>query len=88
MLLLVFSHLKSDRWKGTRLLWFLVIYGLGRAATDFLRGDTEGPLYLGLLSLTQIISVASAVAALLAFGLHLHGMNCRARLAQGDCEET
>ena len=61
VLLLVFSQLKSDRWQGTRLLWFLAIYGFGRAATDFLRGDTEGPLYLGLLSLTQLLSAASAV---------------------------
>ncbi len=64
IVLLVFSQLKSDRWQGTKLLWFLVIYGAGWAATDFLRGDTEGPLYLGLLSLTQLLSVAAAAGAL------------------------
>jgi phosphatidylglycerol:prolipoprotein diacylglycerol transferase len=84
ILLLIFSQLKSDRWQGTRLLWFLAVYGFGRAATDFLRGDTEGPLYLGLLSLTQLLSVASAVVALLLLGLHLHGMNCRAQLSPGN----
>ena len=81
IILLVFSRLKSDRWQGARLLWFLVLYGFGRAATDFLRGDTKGHLYLGLLSLTQLLSAASAVAALLLLGLYLHGMNCRARLS-------
>jgi phosphatidylglycerol:prolipoprotein diacylglycerol transferase len=65
IILLVFSQLKSDRWQGTKLLWFLVIYGVGRAATDFLRGDTEGPLYFGLLSLTQVLSAAAAAAALI-----------------------
>jgi phosphatidylglycerol---prolipoprotein diacylglyceryl transferase len=85
VLLLVFSQLKSDRWRGTKWLWFFVIYGFGRAATDFLRGDTEGPLYLDLLSLTQLLSAASAAVALLLLGLHLHGMNCRARLAQDGC---
>jgi phosphatidylglycerol:prolipoprotein diacylglycerol transferase len=65
LVLLVFSRLKSDRWQGTKLLWFLVIYGVGRATTDFLRGDTEGPLYLGLLSLTQVLSAAAAAAALI-----------------------
>jgi phosphatidylglycerol:prolipoprotein diacylglycerol transferase len=65
IVLLVFSRLKSDRWQGTKLLWFLVIYGVGRAATDFLRGDIEGPLYLGVLSLTQVLSAAAAAAALI-----------------------
>ena len=87
-LLLVFSQLKSGRWKGTKLLWFLVIYGFGRALTDFLRGDTEGRLYLGALSMTQIISAASAGVALLSLGLYLHAMNCRARLDQGGCQEA
>ncbi len=65
IVLLVFFQLKSNRWQGTKLLWFLVIYGVGRAATDFLRGDTEGPLYLGVLSLTQVLSAAAAAAALI-----------------------
>lgn len=81
IILLVFSRLKADRWQGTRLLWFLALYGFSRAAADFLRGDSEGHLYLGLLSLTQLLSTASAVVALLLLGLHLHGMNCRARLS-------
>jgi len=85
VLLLVFSQLKSERWKGARLLWFFVIYGFGRAATDFLRGDTEGRLYLGVLSLTQLLSGASAIIALFLLGLHLHARNCRARLAQDGC---
>jgi hypothetical protein len=58
-----------------------MIYGFGRAATDFLRGDTEGHLYLGLLSLTQLLSAAAAVGAMLLLGLHLHAMNCRALLS-------
>ena len=63
ILLLVFRRLKSDRWRGTMLLWFLLVYGVGRAATDFLRGDTEGPLYLGLWSLTQLLCLAAAMVA-------------------------
>jgi phosphatidylglycerol:prolipoprotein diacylglycerol transferase len=70
LILLVFWRLQSDRWQGTKLLWFLLIYGVGRAATDFLRGDTEGPLYLGLLSLTQLLTVAAAAAALMLLLAH------------------
>jgi len=65
IVLFAFSQLKSDRWQGTKLLWFLLIYGVGRAATDFLRGDTEGPLFLGLLSLTQLLSAVGAAGALI-----------------------
>ena len=63
VLLLVFAMFGSDRWQGTKLLWFLAIYGLGRAATDFLRGDAEGRLYFGLLSLTQLLCLAAAIVA-------------------------
>ncbi len=66
IVLLVFAQLKSDRWRGTKLPWFLVIYGLGRAAMDVFRGDTEGHLYLGLVSLTQLLCIGAAIAALMA----------------------
>jgi phosphatidylglycerol:prolipoprotein diacylglycerol transferase len=79
IILLVFSQLKSDRWQGTKLLWFLAIYGVGRAATDFLRGDTEGPLYLGVLSLTQVLSLAAGAAALILLLAHARKANCGVR---------
>lgn len=59
----LFATLRSDRWRGTKLLWFLLVYGLGRAATDFLRGDNDPPLQ-GPLTLTQAICVATAIIAL------------------------
>jgi phosphatidylglycerol:prolipoprotein diacylglycerol transferase len=70
ILLLVFRRLKSDHWRGTMLPWFFVVYGLGRAATDFLRGDTEGNLYLGLLSLTQLLCIVAAAGALVLLAAH------------------
>jgi phosphatidylglycerol:prolipoprotein diacylglycerol transferase len=66
ILLLVFAHLKSDRWRGTRLLWFLLIYGFGRAATDFLRGDAESYIIPGVLTLTQLLCIVAGVVALFA----------------------
>ena len=83
IVLLVFSRLQSDRRQGTKLLWFVLIYGVGRAATDFLRGDTEGPLYLGLVSLTQLLSVAAAAAALLLLVAHARKANHSAELPTG-----
>lgn len=70
VILLLFLMLRSDRWRGTKLLWFLTIYGLGRAVTDALRGDTEGRLYLGLLSLTQSLCLVASVGALIALITH------------------
>ncbi len=74
VLLVVFAALKAPRWQGTKLLWFLVIYGFGRAATDILRGDTERYLIPGLLSLTQLICFSVAVAALATLALWRHGL--------------
>ena len=69
VMLLWFTWLRSDKWRGTKLLWFLVLYGFGRAATDFLRGDTEGRLYFGLFSLTQLLCIAAGASALAALAL-------------------
>ena len=66
MIVLVLATRRSDRWRGTKLLWFLILYGLGRAGTDFLRGDAADQLHLGPLSLTQMLCLIAAVAALLA----------------------
>lgn len=63
ILLPLFGKLRSDRWRGTKLLWFLCLYGLARAATDFLRGDTQTYL-LKPLTLTQLICLATAGIAL------------------------
>ena len=64
ILLVVFVTLRTDCWRGTKLLWFLLIYGLGRAATDFLRGEVN-PTYVGPLALTQLVCLAGAAIALL-----------------------
>jgi len=63
ILLAVFAALRSERWRGTKLLWFLVLYGFGRAATDFLRGEAD-PTFLGPLTLTQCICAVAATVAL------------------------
>jgi len=72
ILLLVFARLKSDRWRGTRLLWFFLIYAFGRAATDFFRGDVESYLYPGLLTVTQLLCIIPGVVALLTLAFLLH----------------
>ena len=56
----VFKVLKYERWRGTMLLWFLALYGLGRTATEFFRGDFAHHLYIGGLTLSQLICLIAA----------------------------
>ena len=63
LLILVFRLLRSERWRGTMLLWFVGIYGFGRAATDMFRGDADRYVYIGPITLTQLICVAAAVVS-------------------------
>lgn len=62
-ILVVFKVLASDRWRGTRLLWFMALYGLGRALTDVLRGDAERSQAIEALTMTQRICLAAAAVA-------------------------
>lgn len=50
---------------GTLLLWFVVLYGLARAVTDFWRGDADRYIYLGPLTLTQMVCLGGATSALI-----------------------
>ena len=61
------------RWgSGTMLLWFLILYGPGRAATEIWRGDANHHLYIGPLTLLQLICLAGAGISILALCLHLY----------------
>ena len=61
----VFKKLNYDRWRGVMLLWFLALYGTGRAATEFFRGDFDHHLYIGPLTLSQLICLIAAGASLI-----------------------
>jgi phosphatidylglycerol:prolipoprotein diacylglycerol transferase len=66
----VFMILKRRWGSGTMLLWFLVLYGLGRACIEFWRGDTDYHLYIGPLRLSQLICLAAAGISILALCFH------------------
>jgi prolipoprotein diacylglyceryltransferase len=67
--LVVFKKLNYDRWRGTMLLWFLALYGTGRAATEFFRGDFDHHLFIGPLTLSQLICFAAAGASIILLSL-------------------
>jgi phosphatidylglycerol:prolipoprotein diacylglycerol transferase len=64
LLVLVFRLLPSERWRGTMLLWFVGIYGIGRAAIDTFRGDADHLTYIGPITLTQLICLVAAAASI------------------------
>jgi phosphatidylglycerol:prolipoprotein diacylglycerol transferase len=67
-ILIVFKKLKYEKWRGTMLLWFLALYGTGRAATEFFRGDFDNHLFVGPLTLSQFIcQLAASVSIILLF---------------------
>lgn len=65
LLLVVFGVLNRDYWRGAYLLWFLAIFGAGRAASDVFRGDSEGHFLVGSLTSTQLILLSVAGASVL-----------------------
>jgi phosphatidylglycerol:prolipoprotein diacylglycerol transferase len=65
VVLAVFKILRRKRWEGTMLLWFLILYGLGRAATEVWRGDVDHHVYVGPLTLSQLICLVAACVSIL-----------------------
>lgn len=64
------------------LLWFLILYGLGRAATEIWRGDADHHLYIGPLTLSQLICLA--VSGVSIFVLCLHWYLSRLKKSEKD----
>jgi prolipoprotein diacylglyceryltransferase len=63
-ILVVFKVLKYERWRGTMLLWFLSIYGLGRAVVEIWRGDLHERAAIGPVSLSQLVCVVVAFVSI------------------------
>ena len=66
----VFIALKRRWGSGTMLLWFLILYGFGRAATEIWRGDIDHHLYIGPLTLSQFICLAAACISIIVLFLY------------------
>ncbi|HVP12732.1 MAG TPA: prolipoprotein diacylglyceryl transferase family protein [Phycisphaerae bacterium] len=61
--------LRSPRWSGLRLAWFLLIYGVGRGLIEFLRGDAVQRLALGAFTASQLLCLCVAVVAAVVLGI-------------------
>jgi phosphatidylglycerol:prolipoprotein diacylglycerol transferase len=75
---------KRERWQGTMLPWFLVLYGLGRAITEFWRGDADHHTYVGPLTLSQLICLAVAGVSILMLSMMHRRLRPEKRLTMDD----
>jgi phosphatidylglycerol:prolipoprotein diacylglycerol transferase len=60
---IVFARLDGRRWKGTLVLWFVLLYGLGRPLTELFRAGDELRMPIGPFSASQVTCVAAALVA-------------------------
>ena len=55
--------LNRERWRGTLLAWFLLLYGIGRPLTEFFRAPERLDAIIGPLTLSQVICVVASLLA-------------------------
>ncbi|MBD3217635.1 MAG: hypothetical protein GF310_05110 [candidate division Zixibacteria bacterium] len=60
---IVFLALNRVRWKGTLILWFVILYGIGRPLMEFFRASEKRVPVAGPLTSTQAIRLAAALDA-------------------------
>jgi phosphatidylglycerol:prolipoprotein diacylglycerol transferase len=62
-LLMLFRALNNESWRGALLFWFVGLYGIGRAVTDVFRGDIDRYIYIGPVTLTQLLCLVAAAVS-------------------------
>ncbi len=78
IIMIFFIRLRSNKWRGTKILWFLVLYGFGRAIIEIFRGDFDHHKYIGPITLSQLLCITAAsvsVFFLLLWFLFIHKSN-------------
>jgi len=63
VIVLVFLKLDRQRWKGTMIVWFLMLYGIGRPITEFFRSPEKLEYIIGPFTLSQVLCFSAALAA-------------------------
>jgi len=67
----VFHRLERERWRGTLVLWFVALYGVGRPFTECFREAPERVPRFGPLTASQAVClVAAAVCAIALWRSH------------------
>lgn len=85
----VLMALNRGRWKGTLILWFLMLYGVGRSVTEFFRATEKRVATIGSLTSSQAVLLAAAAIATMVLILitNRRTLTPSARAEQGDFPE-
>ena len=59
----VFVVLDQKRWRGTLMVWFVMLYGIGRPLTEFFRAAEKRNVVIGPLTLSEAVCLAAALLA-------------------------
>lgn len=65
LIVIAFTLVRLDhpRWRGTLLLWFVMLYGVGRPLTEWFRAAPERVPTAGPFTASQVTCAAAALAA-------------------------
>lgn len=63
IVILAFVMLDRQRWKGTLIVWFVMLYGIGRPITEFFRDPERLKIVIGPLTLSQAVCFVGAILA-------------------------
>ena len=66
IIMVIFVVLDRERWRGTLLGWFVMLYGVGRPLTELFRAPERLNAVIGPLTLSQAVCLAAALVAGLA----------------------
>ena len=60
---IVFARLDAQRWKGTFVVWFVLLYGIGRPLSELWRATDELRMPIGPFSASQLTCLTAALVA-------------------------
>ena len=64
------ASIRSERWRGRLLWWFLAVYGAGRALAELFRPPEELRRLIGPLSASQWACLTAALTAGIILAVH------------------
>jgi phosphatidylglycerol:prolipoprotein diacylglycerol transferase len=79
---LILARVNRPFWRGTLIFWFLAIYGLGRVAVEFSRGDFKPESFLGPLTHSQWFCVAASAASIVVLAVYRRKHAARRGIAE------
>lgn len=82
---IAFLALDRKRWKGTLILWFVFLYGIGRPVTEFFRASEKRIPVVGPFTSAQLICLIAALVAGVALIMANHKRTAQSAALEEKC---